>query len=71
MKELKLSQMKCWNKIDYNIPEWYIDSIKKLVYLFPKAYAVESGILNLILLWYKEKYPKEFEDVTGQPEIVL
>ena len=55
----------------YNIPEWYIDSIKKLVYLFPKAYAVESGILNLILLWYKEKYPKEFEDVTGQPEIVL
>lgn len=45
---------------DYGVPEWYIESCKKIKLLFPKAYAVEYALAFLRTAWYKLHYPTEF-----------
>ena len=44
----------------HNIPEWYIEFMKKIRYLFPKSYAVEYIINYLRMIWYKIHYPAAF-----------
>ena len=44
----------------HNVPEWYIEFMKKIRYLFPKSYAVECTINYLRMIWYKIYYPAAF-----------
>ena len=47
---------------EIGVPEWYIESAKKIRYLFPKAHSVEYMIASFKLLWYKLNYPNEFQE---------
>ena len=42
---------------EHGIPDWYIDSCKKIRYLFPKAHAGECALMAVRLGWYKLYHP--------------
>lgn len=43
-----------------NVPEWYIQSLRKIRYLFSKAHAVTHVMNAVRIAWYKIHYPTEF-----------
>lgn len=45
---------------DFGIPNWYIESCKKIKYLFPKAHAVSYVMSAVRLAWYKMNCPDAF-----------
>lgn len=56
MKSLKINK----NIEQLDLPEWYLESLDKIYYLFTKAHCVHFTKMYVQLGWYKLYYPSEF-----------
>jgi DNA polymerase III subunit alpha, Gram-positive type len=46
--------------IEKDVPSWFIESCKKIKYMFPKAHAVAYVTMGLRVAYYKVHHPREY-----------
>ncbi len=49
--------------LDNAIPDWFVDSCKKIKYMFPRGHAVAYTMMSFRVAYYKVHWPREFYSV--------
>lgn len=57
-RPLKPEQLEAMSS--HGVPEWYIESCKRIQYMFPRAHAAAYVMTSLRMAWYKVHHPREF-----------
>lgn len=46
--------------IEQHVPEWFMDSCRKIKYMFPKGHAVAYVTMSLRVAWFKLRHPQAY-----------
>lgn len=55
-----LNEAMVQNMLDHNIPDWFMDSCRKIKYMFPKGHAVAYVTMALRVAWFKLHFPAAY-----------